>query len=140
MLQDRLATKERNGCDAAFGGHRSTVAAGKQVKSDDVTAVHVSVDEEDTRKVQEKWAIYGGDVPLVIIESPYRELLHPLISYIEEAADNCSNNEITTVVVPQFVPTVFWHNFLHMQTASWLRWALLHMDHVLVVDIPYQVE
>ncbi|MGD9092317.1 MAG: hypothetical protein PVF74_05690 [Anaerolineales bacterium] len=44
------------------------------------------------------------------------------------------------MVVPEFVPTRWWHNFLHMQNATWLRWALRHVPGVVVVDVPYQVE
>ena len=45
-----------------------------------------------------------------------------------------------TIVVPQFVPRVWWHNLLHTQTATWLRFALLFRRGIVITDVPYQVE
>jgi hypothetical protein len=124
------------------GVHRGTLAALRyaQAISADVTALHVSVDEEDTEKVWAKWKFWGEGIPLVIIDSPYRELMHPLVSYIAEAAESCAPGEVITVVVPEFVPKRIWENLLHMQTAAWLRWALIHLENVVVVDVPYVLE
>ncbi len=123
------------------GMHRGTLAALRYARSlgSPVTAVHVAVDEADSQKVAARWAAWGEGVPLVMIDSPYRELMHPLVSFIHEAAGNCTPGEVITVVVPQFVPEKSWHNLLHMQTAAWLRWALLHEKNVVVVDVAYQV-
>jgi amino acid transporter len=123
------------------GVHRGTLAALRYAQSlgSAVTAVHVAVDEDDSQKVGAKWTNWGASVPLVMIDSPYRELMHPLVAYIHEAAAQCAPAEVITVVVPQFVPEKSWHNLLHMQTAAWLRWALLHEQNVVVVDVAYQV-
>ncbi len=123
------------------GVHRGVMAALRYAQSltSDVTALHVSVDEKTTETLQERWEKWAQGVPLVVIDSPYRELMHPLVSFIAEAAAQRPPGEVITVVVPQFVPGRAWHNLLHMQTASWLRWALLHQDGVVVVDVPYQV-
>ncbi len=123
------------------GVHRGVMAALRYAQSltSDVTALHVSVDEKTTETLQERWEKWAQGVPLVVIDSPYRELMHPLVSFIVEAAAQRPPGEVITVVVPQFVPGRAWHNLLHMQTASWLRWALLHQDGVVVVDVPYQV-
>ncbi len=124
------------------GVHRGTLEALRIAKmlGDDITALHVAVDEADANKVSEKWEKWGEGVPLVVIESPFRELMHPIVNYISEAAAECAPEEVIMVVVPQFVPKSLWANFLHMQTASWLRWALFHLENVIVVDVPYQVE
>ncbi|HUF38724.1 MAG TPA: APC family permease [Anaerolineales bacterium] len=124
------------------GVHRGTLAALRyaQAIGTEVTALHVSVDEADTEKVWAKWRRWGEGVPLVIIDSPYRALMQPLVSYIAEAAHSCEPGEVITVVVPEFVPAQTWENLLHMQTAAWLRWALLHLENVVVVDVPYVVE
>ncbi len=123
------------------GVHRGVMAALRYAQSltSDVTALHVSVDEKTTETLQERWEKWAQGVPLVVIDSPFRELMHPLVSFIVEAAAQRPPGEVITVVVPQFVPGRAWHNLLHMQTASWLRWALLHQDGVVVVDVPYQV-
>jgi len=124
------------------GVHRGTIAALRyaQAIGSEITALHVSVDEADTDKVWAKWTLWGEGIPLVIIDSPYRELLHPLVSYIAEAAGQCDPGEVITIVVPEFVPKRNWENLLHMQTAAWLRWALIHLKNVVVVDVPYVLE
>jgi len=124
------------------GVHKGTLAALGYARalSSDVHAVFVSTDESENEKIQTRWAKWGEGVPLVIIDSPYRELMHPLVSYIDELASELKADEVLTIVVPQFVPRRWWENLLHMQTATWLRWALLHREGVVVVDVPYQLE
>lgn len=122
--------------------HRGTLAAlhYSQNLSDDVTAVHVSVDPEETEKTKKKWERWGNGVRLVILESPYRLFLEPLLQYIEEVAANRQPNEVVTIVVPQFVPKQKAAEFLHMRTADYLREALLARPGIVVTDVPYQVE
>ena len=95
--------------------------------------------QPEIKKIQDRWERWGVGIPLIIIDSPYRELIHPLLRYIEDAVNQQSPDEVLTVVVPEFVPKRWWHNFLHTQTATILRWALLHEPGVVVVDVPYQV-
>ena len=107
--------------------HRGTLAALRYARSlsDDVTAVHVSMDPTRRKSVQRKWEMWGEGVRLVILDSPYRLLLEPLLGYIQEVADQRQPNETITIVVPQFVPRHWWNNLLHTQTAFMLRLALL---------------
>jgi hypothetical protein len=76
----------------------------------------------------------------VILESPYRLFLEPLLGYIEHLAAARQPYEIITIVVPQFVPRNWWANLLHTQTAVLLRLALLFRKGIVVTDVPYQVE
>ena len=124
------------------GVHRGTRAALHYARmlSHDVTAVHVSLDPAEADRVRERWQQWGEGVRLVILESPYRELVEPLLQYIEEVAARRQPQELITVVVPQFVPGSWWHNFLHNQTAVWLRLALLFKPGVVVTDVPFHVE
>jgi len=124
------------------GVHRGTLAALNYARSlsDDVTAVHVSIDAAEAEAVQRKWETWGEDVRLVILESPYRLLLEPLLAYIQDIAVQQQPNETLTIVVPQFVPRHWWHNLLHTQTAMWLRLALLFKPGVVIIDVPYQVD
>ena len=108
--------------------------------SPDLTAVHVSVDAAETERIKRKWATWGEGVRLVIVDSPYRVMLEPLLTYIEEIAAQRQPNERITIVVPQFVPQRWWHNLLHMQTATFLRFALLFKKNIVVTDVPYQIE
>jgi hypothetical protein len=77
---------------------------------------------------------------LVILDSPYRLLLEPLLAYIEEIDAQRQPNEALTVVVPQFVPRHDIENTLHMRTANILREALLHRPGIIITDVPYQIE
>lgn len=122
--------------------HRGTLTALRYARSlsDDITAVYVAIDEARTKRIQERWKKWTADVPLVVIDSPYRELMHPLVAYIEEIAESNKPEDIITVIVPEFVPSKWWHNFLHNQNATWLHFALRHIPGVVVVNVPYQVE
>jgi len=124
------------------GVHRGTMAALRYARSlsNDVTAVHVSLDPAEAARIQAKWEQWGEGVRLVILDSPYRLLVEPLLGYVEEVARQGQPNETITIVVPQFVPRRWWHNLLHTQTAFWLRLALLFKRGIVVTDVPYQVD
>ncbi len=124
------------------GVHRGTLAALRYARtlSDDITAVHVSIDPADAERLQQKWEVWGDGVRLLILESPYRLMLEPLLDYIEEMAAKRQANETVTIVVPQFVPEHWWNNALHARTASLLRSVLVHRPGIMITDVPYQVE
>ena len=123
------------------GIHQGTLEALRYAKllSDDVTAVHVSIDPSETDKVQRKWRTWGEGTRLVILDSPFRLFVEPLLVYIEDIIDQRQPNETVTVVVPQFIPSKRWHNTLHMRTADVLRQELLSRHGVVVTDVPYHV-
>ena len=124
------------------GVHQGTLVALQYARalSQDVTAVHVSIDPVEADKVKQKWEMWGDGVRLVILDSPYRLLLEPLLSYVEEIAAHRQPNELITIVVPQFVPKRWWHNLLHTQAAMTLRLALLFKPGITVTDVPYHVD
>jgi len=102
--------------------------------------VFIAIDDDQTQRIQNRWENWITDVPLIVIDSPYRELMHPLVDYIDTQAAKNEPGDIITVVVPEFVPRRWWHNFLHNQNATWLHFALRHIPGVVVVNVPYQVE
>jgi amino acid transporter len=121
--------------------HRGSLQALAYARSisDDVTAVHVSVDGAEADKVRRKWEKWGDGTRLVILDSPYRLFVEPLLNYIEKIAALRQPNEMVTVVVPEFVPARWWSNILHTQTAFWLRMALLFKPGVVIVEVPYLI-
>jgi hypothetical protein len=123
------------------GVHRGVVAGLTYARalSEDVTAVYVSTDPALTEGVEKKWGLWGGGVRLVVVNSPYRLLVEPLVDYIRQVATRRQPNEVITVVVPQFVPRRQWHNVLHAQTAMMLRLALVFEPGVVITSVPYQV-
>jgi amino acid transporter len=124
------------------GVHQGTLAALRFAKtlSDDITAVNVSTDEKETQKLQEKWETWGDGYRLVVLNSPYRLFIEPLLSYIEELDENKLPNEVILVVVPQFVPKHFWNNWLHTRTADTLRRVLLFRKDIVIMEVPILVD
>lgn len=122
--------------------HRGTLAALRyaQILSEDVTAVHVSIDPAEAEKLLHEWEMWGKGVRLVILESPFRLFLEPLLQYVDEIASLRQPNETITIVVPQFVPRRWLFNLLHTQTAIMLRLVLLFKPGIVITDVPYQVE
>ncbi len=76
----------------------------------------------------------------MVLNSPYRLLIEPLLAYIEKIAASRQPNETITVIVPQFVPKHFWENVLHSQTALVLRMALLFKPGIVITEVPYHIE
>ncbi len=124
------------------GVHRGTLSALGYARtlSDDITGVHVSIDPVEATRVQQKWEQWGDGVRLVVLESPYRLFLEPLLEYIEKIDDQIQPNEMITVVVPRFVPSKYMANILHTQTADTLRKNLLNRKRIVIMEVPYQVE
>jgi amino acid transporter len=121
--------------------HQGTLAALRYARmlSDDVTAVHISIEPGDTEKVRKRWDKWGGGTRLVIVDSPYRLFLEPLLVYIEEILSTRQPNEIITIVVPHFVSSQRIYKALHMQTAELLRRELLATPGVVITEVPYQI-
>lgn len=121
--------------------HQGTLAALRYARllSEDITAVHISLEPEDTEKVRKRWERWGRGTRLVIVDSPYRLFLEPLLTYIQEILSSRQPNETITIVVPHFVPSKKVHNALHMQTAEMLRRELLATPGVVITEVPYQI-
>ncbi|MBN1890910.1 MAG: APC family permease [Thermoflexales bacterium] len=123
------------------GVHRGVLRALEYARSvsDDVTAVHVEVDPQETAKIQARWERWGDGVRLKVLPSPYRSTIGPLIEYVNQIDDIRRHDEIVTIVLPQFLPARFWHNFLHNQTAMMIRLAFLFRHDTIVTDVPYRL-
>ncbi len=107
--------------------------------SNDVTAVHISDDPESAEQLQDRWQTSGCQVPLVVVESPYRALIQPLLAYID-AVDSQDPHRPLTVVLSQFVPNHFWEWILHNQTSLRLKVHLFFRRNTIVVDVPYRTD
>ncbi|MFN8093137.1 MAG: amino acid permease [Vicinamibacteria bacterium] len=126
---------------ALSGVHRGTLAGLHYARalSEDVTAVYVSTEPEQTAAIEKKWGEWGAGVRLVVLNSPYRLLIEPLLDYVRQVSARRQPNEVLTIVVPQFVPKKRWHNVLHAQTAVMLRLALMFRPGIVITSVPYQV-
>lgn len=106
--------------------------------SDDITAVYVEVDPTMTDTIKEMWHTWGDGVRLVVVPSPYRSLIDPLLKYVNSVSDASAPDEIVTIVLPQFVPAKWWHNFLHNQSILFIRMVFLRRSNTIVTDVPYR--
>ena len=86
-------------------------------------AVYVEMDPEKTRRLEEKWGKWGFGVPLVVLTSPYRLLLSPLLEYVDHLLA-LGENHMVTIVIPEFIPAKWWQQLLHNQTALVIKGAL----------------
>ena len=124
------------------GIHRGVIAAleyAKSIAPHHVTAVYVNLDDETTQKLREKWEQWGSGVNLVVVASPYRSLLRPLLNYVDRVKRS-SHGEVVTIVLPEFVPARWWQNLLHNQNTLFLKGALLFKKGVVVTNVPYHLE
>ena len=120
--------------------HRGVVRAVQYARTLAPTAavrgVYVEIDPGQTRRLEERWAQWGLGVPLVVLDSPYRSLLRPLLEYIDKIHAG-GDDQMVTVVLPEFLPRRWWQHVLHNQTALLVKGALLFRENTVVADVPY---
>jgi amino acid transporter len=121
--------------------HRGVVEALQYARalSPSAKAVYVETDPERTRRLEEKWGRHGLGVPLVVLNSPYRSLLGPLLDYVEHLTSR-PGKHVVTMVIPEFIPARWWQHLLHNQTALLIKGALLFRRNVIVTDVPYHLK
>ena len=117
---------------------RQTLAYARSI-SPNVVAVHITDDEAAIQAMQSAWDALGTDIPLTIIESPYRSLVTPLLSYIDEV-DRQRPDDTLTVILPEFIARHWWEQLLHNQTALRIKAALLFRPGTVVTSVPYHLE
>ena len=110
-----------------------------KVIGDNVLAVHVASDEASENKVKAKWEQWDMGVKLVVLRSPYRLLMNPLIDYIETVHNAKGVNDYITVVIPEFETKKWWHRLLHNQTGWILHTSLVLRENVIVTTVPYHL-
>ncbi|OYV73416.1 MAG: hypothetical protein B7Z72_02575, partial [Gemmatimonadetes bacterium 21-71-4] len=104
--------------------------------SEDVRAVTVGVDPAGAEALRKQWEAWDIDVPLVVLDSPYRSVIRPIVDYVKglEARDEA---DLVTVIVPEIVPHHWWEHLLHNKTALYIRTALMFRPKVVVTSVPY---
>jgi len=120
--------------------HRGVVRAVQYAKTlapaATVRGVFVETDPARTARVEEKWTTWGLGVPLVVLSSPYRSLLRPLLDYLDQIQAH-GEEQMVTIVLPEFLPRHWWQHVLHNQTALLVKGALLFRRNTVVADVPY---
>ena len=115
-----------------------TIAVARSL-SPNVTGVHVTDDAEVGERIRQRWQRVMPEVPLVLLESPYRSLVGPVLTYINAVQQRYPGRPVI-VVLSEFVPRHFWEYPLHNQTALRLKAALFFRPNTVVVDVPYHLE
>jgi len=123
------------------GVHRAVLQAVEYARSlsDDVRALFVDTDPVSTEKVRKDWERWGEGTMLVVLPSPYRSLMEPLLEYIEQL-QAAHPDDYVTVILPEFVPKRWWQHLLHNQRALLIKGALLFRPRVVVTSVPFHLE
>jgi hypothetical protein len=106
---------------------------------DRLVAVSVVSDAEQAESIQNQWAEHHLDMALEIKLSPYRDLSGPVLEFLDEL-DEAHENDIITVILPEFVLTKWWEQLLHNQSALLIKGRLLFRRNTVVVSVPYHIE
>jgi amino acid transporter len=106
--------------------------------SDDVRAIYVDVDPAGTTQIKKDWETWGGQVNLVVLSSPFRSVMEPLLEYIERV-ENERPEDYVTVILPEFVPARWWQHLLHNQRALLIKGALLFRPNTVVTSVPFHL-
>lgn len=124
------------------GVHRGVLEAlayARSMRPNQIMALSVVIDEEEQARIERAWSEFRIDVPLEIMLSPYRELTRPVMRFVDEL-DARYENDIVTIVIPEFVVGKWWAQLLHNQSALFLKGRLLFRKGTVVTSVPYHLE
>ena len=123
------------------GIHRAVLKALQYARSlsPDVFATYVDVEPAVTQRIRQDWEKWGAGVNLVVLDSPYRSLMEPLLEYIEQL-QRAHPDSYLTVLLPEFVPKHWWQALLHNQRALLIKGALLFQPNIVVTSVPYHLQ
>jgi len=129
------------------GVHRGIVEAMDfaQSISKNITAVYIELEPEAGEKIRKEWNAWWPDVPLVILPSPYRSIVRPLLDYLDLTDLEHNDGTQAAVVLPEFIPAKWWHALLHNQSSTLIKAALLLRRRTpgyqrIVIDVPYRLK
>lgn len=128
------------------GVHRGIINAVTFAESisKDIIAVYVEVTPDSGKQIRDTWERWFPDIPVVILTSPYRSVLAPLLAFLDRTDLEHNDGQQAVVVLPEFVPARWWHAILHNQTSWLLKTALLYRRRVhgyqqVIIDVPYHL-
>jgi amino acid transporter len=122
--------------------HKPTLRAlsyAKLFRSDTLEALNINVDPADTKALRAEWERRGIDVPLKVLDSPYREITQPIVDYVKSLRSS-NPREVVSVYIPEYVVGRWYENLLHNQSALRLKGRLLFTPGIMVTSVPYQLE
>lgn len=118
--------------------NRGTVEALDYARSiaDEIVAVHVDIGSTDREKLQNRWQELEPDISLVILDSPYRSVVSPIVDFIGQFEAQ-HPGVLSTIIIPAFVTRNWWENILHNQTTIFLKAALRAKKSRVVTTVRY---
>ncbi len=126
------------------GVHRGIVDAVDFARgmTSNVTAVYVELEPGEGDDIRKRWTDLWPDVPLVVVSSPYRSTIQPILDFLDETDFQHNDGQQAAVIVPEFIPAKWWQSFMHNQTAWLLKAALLYHRRIggfprVIIDVPY---
>jgi amino acid transporter len=114
-----------------------SLALGRGLSPDDFHATTIASDPQNVLDLQHTWQEMDINIPLVVVDSPYREFVRPAVEYVKSLRPGPDHT--VTVIIPEFVVEHWWENFLHNQNALRLKGALLGVPWVVVISIPFHI-
>ena len=120
-------------------GVLKALAYARSLRPQHLVALYVSYDEEDQEQMERQWREFRIEVPLEIKYSRYRELVAPVVEYIDEI-DSRWGDDTVTIVIPEFVVGKWWEHILHNQSALFLKGRLLFRAGTVVTSVPYHLD
>jgi amino acid transporter len=128
------------------GVHRGIVDAVNFARtiSANITAVYVELEPGDADAVLKRWNNFWPDIPLVVVSSPYRSIIRPLLDFLDKTDAKHNDGQLATVILPEFIPAKWWQSLLHNQTALLLKAAMLYRRRNrgfqnVIIDVPYHL-
>ncbi|MEK6580580.1 MAG: amino acid permease, partial [Bdellovibrionota bacterium] len=123
------------------GIHRGVIDALRYALSisDDVRACYVELDPEATIRMQDEWRKWAHEIPFVVLKSPYRSVIAPLLDYIDDL-EQTTHDDMITIIIPEFVTAKWRHQILHNQTALLIRAALMFRPRKVVTSVRYHLK
>jgi hypothetical protein len=123
------------------GLHRGVITALTYAKaiSPNVTAISVDLDPTSTSRLRQRWQEWAPEIPLVILDSPYRSVIQPVLHYIDQM-EKQREGDYMTIILPEFIPAKWWQHLLHNQTALLIKGALLFRRGKVAISIPYHLD
>ena len=103
-------------------------------------ALHVEIEPEQRARVEAAWSEHGVQVPLDLVDSPYRDLTETVVRHLDQIARRAGDDTLLNVVIPEFVVTSLVGRLLHSQSALWIRSALYADTRVAVTSIPWVLD
>ena len=114
------------------------LAYARSLRPDFLHAVSVAFDADQANRIREQWERFDFDIPLDVVDSPYREINEPVLEYLDDI-DARWSSDVVTVIIPELVVRHWWQQLLHNQTALWLKVRLLFREGTVVTSVPSHV-